>query len=156
MRRRLAALAMALVAGGCFSSSVVDSMTDPIPEGANRVRLHSTLRPAEFFRQIQQGLISQGYRLATIQESACYLTTDSKNVGERTGVRMAITVAETKEGSHATISGEWIPIVAIASTVTGEAKWISKFNRFNEQHAFAAMVVALKKIPHERVEYLTE
>lgn len=165
--KRLAILLMLLGLGGCGSSRVIDAVTDSIPENANRVRLYSALPPKELYKEVQRGLLEQGYRISDTKEDLLYLGTEAKEVGEQTLLRMNLFVKPAGTGSVLSAQGEWDAALSfgvysggLMANANKAAFQVASWNRsaFGQRptHAFAAMLQALKKIQHDKVECLTE
>jgi hypothetical protein len=153
-----------LFLGGCVTTSNVPTdIADDIPEDARSIRLYSNQNPAEYYRIIYQSFVRSGFSIAQENGEMGTFSTDFKEIGQGTTLRINVFVEETTSGSVATMRGQWGLTATMAAGFSAalgastagateeEANWGSSGR---PRSAFGAMAVLAADIPHTRLEYV--
>ena len=155
---------LALLVAGCVTTAhVPPEIARRIPNDAVAIKLYSNESPADYYRTIYRGLVSDGFGISQENQEMHTLATDFKEIGQGTTLKISVFVDDWEGGSVATIRGKWgvtASFGAGVSAATGanlggtsaeEATWGSSGR---PKAAFGEMAVIATKLPHERLEYV--
>lgn len=153
-----------LLLTGCISSTLPPDIASTVPARARVVQLFSDSTPTAFYRMVYRGLAAQGYTVTTGNEAMGTLTTDFKDVGQETTLRITVLVTPTDSGSSAILRGHWGITATTAAAMSagfgisvagGSAEDADWGSSGRPKVAFGEMVIVARQIPHARIGYLT-
>jgi len=136
---------------GCTISKLVSECNAyNIPSGANCVKIYSDIQPDSLYDILIETLYFEGCGIQHSSEKNYSITTDSKNLGESTYLRMRIIISEHENHSIVTINGDCSNRSQGSQWL--EAKWGSPM--FINRPGFAGIIIFAHKIPHSKIEYI--
>ena len=105
--RAMLYIGSAIAFSGCVTTSGVPAdVSQAIPSDARAVRIYSDQPPATFYRGIYQAIAAAGYSIAQENEQMGTLSTQPKDIGQETTLRIGVFVQDTTGGSMGTLRGQ--------------------------------------------------
>lgn len=163
MRLAFALMPFALLIGCATTINLIDEeIAQQIPKEARKVLLSHHIPADSLYRMLFATAIHEGYAIKSSNNKMRTFTTEPKDVGGDTFLRMTA-IVETKEDSAlATITGQWQfgsttqamqrALVGYSTDPTWEdAYWAGSGTKY--RMAFAAIVKFAEQIPNARIEY---
>lgn len=154
MKKAILVFAAALI--GCVSQDFVPAdQAVRIPANADKVVAYSAQPPQDLYAALYKTLILDGHRISSENKDMMMLSTEGKDIGESTTVRLTVVVEKTDAGSKATIKGDWRlgqmgqMWVNSALGVSTNADWMAVIWKASEprnKRAFAYMTGVAKKV----------
>lgn len=155
-----------LIALSCVSTSNIPTeISYEIPDNANVIQLYSSDSPSDFYRTIYRSLASKGFSFAQENADMGTFSTEFKDIGQGTVLKINAFIEESDNGSIAKLRGSWGVTASMGAGITAatgsslggtsaeEANW-GKSGRYKV--AFGEMAVIANKIDNVRIEYLSE
>jgi len=150
----------------CVSTSYIPTeVSSEIPDNANVIQIYSSDSPTDFYRTIYRSLASQGFSFSQENEDLGTFSTEFKDIGQGTVLKIYAYIEESGNGSIAKLRGSWGVTASMGAGITAatgsslagtsaeEANW-GKSGRY--KISFGEMAVIANKIDHDRIEYLSE
>ena len=165
MKRSPIWLVPLLLAGCVTTSNVPTEITEAIPRDARVIKLYSDQRPAEYYRTIYRALAGQGFSMRQENADMGTFSTDFKEIGQETTLRINAFLEESPTGSVAPLRGQWGVTASMGAglsaamganlggTSAEDADW---GDSDRPKAAFREMAVIASSIPHQRLEYSAE
>jgi len=164
LKRSFCFLLLIITVSCATTSNIPTEITSQIVDNSNVIKLYSSNPPSDFYRTIYRSLASQGFSFAQENAEMGTFSTDFKEIGQGTVLRINLFIEEFENGSVATFRGLWNVTASMGfgiSAATGgslggsaeEANW-GKSGR--PKIAFGEMAVIANNIDHVRIEYLSE
>ena len=153
---RVAFTPLCLVLGlaACVTASTVPpELARTIPNDARAIRLFSDQSPADYYQTVYRSLVSRGFGIAQENQQMGTLTTQTKDIGQETLLKLIVYVQDTAGNSVATLRGQWE--VTAAMLFTGGASEAHWGGAGRAKRAFGEMAVIANVIPHTRTEYIS-
>ncbi|SRR6266496_5240618 len=101
-------LCVALSVSACVSASTVPpELARTIPSNARAIRLFSDQPTAEYYRTVYRSLVAQGFGIAQENPQMGTLSTQTKDTGQNTLLKLTVYVQDTTDGAVATLRGQW-------------------------------------------------
>lgn len=137
-----------------YQSILSPQLNSKIPNGADKVVLSSALPTDSLFNEVFSVLTEQNFRISSENKSIGYLSTEGKDIGSGTYMRMSIKITKTENGSKLVGSAEWMPdavTLATANAIFGAhltQEWgiASRSNVGKPDFVFEKMVLILQRI----------
>jgi hypothetical protein len=156
---------LALGVSACVNTANVPSgLAQAIPSDARAVRLYSNQPAADYYRVIYQSVAARGFAIAQENQQMGTFSTQPRDIGQETTLKVTVFVQDTSGGSVATLRGQWGVTAAMAAGLSAgfganpaggtadEAHWKGSGR---PKTAFGELAVIADAISHTRIEYLT-
>jgi hypothetical protein len=150
----------------CVSTkNIPTSISSEIPDDANAIKLYSNNPASKFYSDVYKTLAQKGFSFTQENKDMGTISTNFKDIGQGTTLKINVFVDKSDTGSVATLRGAWgvtSSFGAGLSAATGsslggtsaeEANW-GKSGR--PKVAFGEMAVIAKEIDHNQLEYLSK
>ncbi len=121
-------LCVALSVSACVSASTVPpELARTIPSNARAIRLFSDQPTAEYYRTVYRSLVAQGFGIAQENPQMGTLSTQTKDIGQNTLLKLTVYVQDTTDGAVATLRGQWeVTAEMLFTGGASEARWASR------------------------------
>jgi len=166
MRRLQAFLIPFLALTGCVSAShIPPQITQDIPKDAKLIRLYCAESPDACFGNVYRTLAAAGFSIAQENQQMGTLSTDFKDIGQGTTLKVTAFLEEHDSGTIATLRGQWGITsstaaglsagmgVNVGGSTAEDAVWGGSGR---PKVAFGELAVLANKIEHNRLEYAKE
>jgi len=159
----LMAAACLIIIGCATTIELIDpEAAAQIPDGAKKVLVSSSMSADSLYQSLYATAVREGFGIKSSNNEMRSFSTEAKDVGGDTYLRMNVIVELKDSISLATINGQWQfgeatqamqrVLVGYDTTPTWEdAYWAGAGTKY--RMAFAAMVKYAKQIPEIRLEY---
>jgi hypothetical protein len=150
----------------CVSlSHIPREITQDIPKGSKLIKLYSGDSVEAYFKRIYRALAAAGFSIKQENKEMGTLSTDFKDIGQGTTLKIVAYIEEYNSGSVATLRGEWGITsstaaglsagfgVEVGGSTAEEAVWSGSGR---PKLAFGELAVIANRIEHERIEYSNE
>ena len=126
---------------------------DQIPQGVSIVYVNKkNVSTDSIFEEVFKVLLYRGHRISKEDKARLYITTEGKDVGEWTMLRMAILIVETQNGADIKISTEWKP--RYQDSEDSLIDWgVAKWGTYKGSVAFAESLVIANEIENGIISY---
>ena len=155
-RTPLAYAAWCLTVGlsGCVSASTVPpERARTIPSDARAIRLYSDQSTADYYQAVYRSLVARGFGIAQENQQMGTLSTQTKDIGQNTLLKLTVYVQDTTGGAVATLRGQWeVTAEMLFTGGASEARWGAAGR---SKRAFGEMAVIANEVPHTRMEYIS-
>lgn len=165
MVKRILLFLLLIITVSCVTTSNIPSeISSQITDNANVIKIYSSTPPSDFYRTSYRSIASQGFSFAQENDEMGTFSTEFKEIGQGTALRINVFIEESESGSIAILRGLWNVTAStgfgIAAATGGslggsaeEANW-GKSGR--PKIAFGEMAVIANNIDNMRIEYLLE
>jgi hypothetical protein len=145
---------VALSITACVSASTVPSeLARTIPNDARAIRLFSDQPAATYYQTVYRSLVARGFGIAQENAQMGTLSTQTKDIGQNTLLKVTVYVQDTTGGAVATLHGQWeVTAEMLFTGGASEARWGSMGR---SKRAFGEMAVIANEVPHTRIEYVS-
>src|SRR2546430_5775918 len=120
---RASCLALGLFA--CVSASTVPpELARTIPNDARAIRLFSDQGATDYYQTVYRSLLARGLGIAQENQQMGTLTTQTKDIGQNTLLKLIVYVQDTAGGAIATVRGQWeVTAQMLFTGGASEAHW---------------------------------
>lgn len=166
LKHHLTFVLFALLFTSCVTTSNIPiEVSSEIPDDANAIELYSNETSADFYETIYKHLASKGFSISQENSDMGTLSTEFKEIGQETTLKMDVFVEESENGSKATLRGSWGVTTSMGAGITAatgsslggtSAERASWDQSGRPKVAFGEMAVIANDIEHQQLEYISD